>query len=407
MRHWKFTFSIFNFVSVVLAAALLFFTAVPVFAGSYLDSAHGSSTYGVNRDRTAAVGYATGNCAHCHEQHGSIEGAVLGPHDYLLFYDFVTTRCNLFCYWCHREMNSEGQAVTNYPYSVTFGGATQHYGNIYNQFCAEDSTFENCGSNHDLAAIRNFIRNRWGFPSEPDPCAGCHNPHIAQRNWEVEITGGKLKTAISRPTDHENLWGDDEGERMDDILTILGGGGIYQSPYYRDTTSGRYEPDGFTGEPSGGWGSNMPDYVSFCLDCHQYQQYDPIRGQNVKKIVWDSSGDRHGAYPSNTCNQGASFEGTLRPPYDDTANSTYVLSCTDCHEPHGAKRKLHLIRRYINGELVAEDTGTCDELADWSAVCQRCHNLAPGHEQWGGCDVCHGHGVTFPGAGPCNGQPTF
>ena len=87
MGERKFTFLMFNFVCVVLAAALLFFTAGPVFGGPYLDSAHGSSAYGVNRDRTAAVGYATGNCAHCHEQHGSIDGAVLGPHEYLVFYD--------------------------------------------------------------------------------------------------------------------------------------------------------------------------------------------------------------------------------------------------------------------------------------------------------------------------------
>jgi hypothetical protein len=399
MGHGKLTFSMCNFVSVVLVAAILFFTASPVFAGPYLDSAHGSSTDGVNRDRTAAVGYATGNCAHCHEQHGSIDGAVLGPHEYALFYDFVTTRCDLFCYWCHRGMNSEGQAVTNYPYSVNFGGGTQHYPNIREQFCAEDSKFENCGSNHDLGAIRNFIDNRWNFGSDPDPCAGCHNPHLVQRNWQVEVANGKLATAISRPTDHNNLWGDDATERMDSY--------DYQAPYYSspgDPTSGPFEP----ANDSVSDGSNMPDYNTFCLDCHQYQQYDPLRGAVVDEIDWSiSTGDRHGGFPSNTCNQGASFEGTLRPPYDDTANSTYVLSCTDCHEPHGAKRKLHLIRRYINGELVAEDTGTCDEFADWSAVCQRCHNLAPGHEQWGGCDVCHGHGVTFPGAGPCNGEPTF
>ena len=370
-----------------------------MYAGPYLDSAHGNSVYGVDRVRTRDAGYAIGNCAHCHEQHGSINGETLGPNAYALFYDFVKTRCDLFCYWCHRGVNSQGQAIDfNYPYSVRFGGAPEHYRNIWEQFCNADSAPENCGSNHDLGAIRNFIANRWGFPAEPDPCAGCHNPHIAQRNWEVEITGGKLKTAISRPSDHENLWGDDPDERMDKYN--------YQAPYYGspgNPTTGPFEPAN-NGVADG---SNLPDYVTFCMDCHQYPQYDPIRGRNVKAIDWGSSGDRHGGYPSNTCDQGSTFEGTLRPPYDDLPNSNYVLSCTDCHEPHGAKNKLHLLRRYINGELVAEDTGTCDEIADWNAVCQRCHILAPGHETWGGCDVCHGHGVTFSGAGPCNGEPTF
>jgi hypothetical protein len=40
-------------------------------------------------------------------------------------------------------------------------------------------------------------------------------------------------------------------------------------------------------------------------------------------------------------------------------------------------------------------------------LCQRCHNLAPDHETWGSCDQCHGHNVTFYGAGPCFEKPTF
>lgn len=400
MIRGTFEFRIHRLALIVLTAtvALLLYAVNPGFAGPYLDSAHGSSTYGVNRDRTAAVGYATGNCAHCHEQHGSIGGEVLGPHEYALFYDFVTTRCDLFCYWCHRGMNSEGQAVVNYPYSVNFGGATQHYANIREQFCALDSQFANCGSSHDLKAIRDFMEGKWGFGSSPDPCSGCHNPHLVQRDWEVEIAQGKLKTAISRPSDHNNLWGDDIDERMSSYNN-------YQAPYYGN---GPWSPENGPFEPAGNTtsdGSNMPDYVTFCLDCHKDPQYDQERGATVKAIDWTA--DRHGEYLANTCNQGIAFEGTLKAPYVDSANSNYVLSCTDCHEPHGAKRKPHLIRRWINGVLVAEDTGTCDEIADWYATCQTCHNIPVDHDQWGGCGVCHGHGYRFYGAGPCNNEPTF
>ena len=376
-------------------------------AGPYLDSAHGSSLDGVNRPRTASVGYAQGNCAHCHEQHASIEGEGATPHDYALFYPWITI-CDLFCYRCHTGLASPEQQVGNYPYSVNFGGAPEFYEHIRQQFCHEDSTPANCGSRHHLGAIRNFISNDangWSFPADADPCSGCHNAHLAQRNYPVQIDqNNKLKTAISRPSDHNSLWGDDESERMMkyDNLVV----GIYQAPFYGSFESGQYEPTGDTTYN----GSNLPDYVTFCLDCHQYQQYDPERGATVKPIDWSSNGDRHGAYPANTCEagaQGSGFEGTLRPPYDthESGEYNYILSCTDCHEPHGTKRRLHLIRRWINGEVLDPDVGTCDDIEDWVEICERCHNVP--HPTWGECGVCHGHGLKWSGLGDCNGEPNF
>jgi len=54
--------------------SLFFFSCSLVYAGPYLDSAHGNSSYGVKRSITKLSDYARGNCAHCHEMHASIGG---------------------------------------------------------------------------------------------------------------------------------------------------------------------------------------------------------------------------------------------------------------------------------------------------------------------------------------------
>ena len=56
-----------------------FFSCSLVYAGPYLDSAHGNSSYGVKRSITELSDYARGNCAHCHEMHASIGGAEPEP----------------------------------------------------------------------------------------------------------------------------------------------------------------------------------------------------------------------------------------------------------------------------------------------------------------------------------------
>jgi hypothetical protein len=200
------------------------------------------------------------------------------------------------------------------------------------------------------------------------------------------------------------LWGDETAERM--LYYAQTNGGIYQAPYYGSNPSSTYEPAGdFTSD-----GSNLPDYVSFCMDCHQYQQNDPERGAIVKSINWGTNGDRHGGYRANDCTAGGFGEGSLRAPYNDFAFSNYILSCTDCHEPHAGRKRLHLIRRYINGEALDGDTGSCDESVDMRAVCERCHVLPPiSHTGDQPCFAsnCHGHGVKWAGEGGCQNKPNF
>ena len=179
--------------------------------------------------------------------------------------------------------------------------------------------------------------------------------------------------------------------------------GYYQAPYYG---SGPWDPDTGPFEPAGDStqdGSNLPDYVTFCMDRHQYEQSDLERGGvTVKAIQWGPpwctsyNADKHGAHASGDIYNGAGGyeQEELRTPYNDTNKENcynYVLSCTDCHEPHGSPYRLHLIRRFVNGEDVNGETQPdgCNSDDDYQQLCGRCHTNM---HDLGGCFVCHSHG---------------
>jgi hypothetical protein len=364
---------------------------------TYTDSAHGSASHGVNRP---SKGDATGDCVHCHE---TSDPPVCSGNPYMLFYG-TQLECDQVCFECHSDTYASEQQVTNYPYSILFGGfSTLHFPSIKHQFCAPQARHANGGSNHNLVEIWSIIKddgNDWGFGANPNPCGACHNPHLSQKSGNTPYSPpyDPSKSALTRPSERHNnpgnLWGDDPSERMNVYAASVGG--YYQAPYYGDTSGTQYEPSG-AATPSDG--SNLPDYVTFCMDCHQYAQYDPESGEDVKAIKWGppwstaETSDMHGAAPANT-RDGFSIgcmasEGPLRPPYDtyEPNESNYVLSCLDCHEPHGTYQRPYLIRVEINGELVADGT--------YVEICERCHDM---NHPYASCNACHGH-MTGPTAG--------
>ena len=405
--------------TVIVVALLVWVLSASGVAASdmYTDSAHGNTTYGVNR---SDAGYETGDCAHCHD---TFDDSLCGENQAMLFYGWID-KCNLFCYQCHVSSDGEMQ-VDNYLYCMNFGGLTKTWPGIYKQFCAPACENGNCGSRHDLGAIYNLINNDpygWGSPPVPNPCWACHNTHLAQRIGAAQHHPpyDPTKSCITRPSERYNnpsnpLWGDDASERMDQYAASVDG--HYQAPYYGDISDANwelsYEPAG-TASPSDG--SNLPDYVTFCMDCHQYTQYDPERSQTVKVIEWGPpwcttyNADKHGAHVSGDYDGTATYEqGNLRAPYDDIYKENgynYVLSCTDCHEPHGSPYRVDLIRRFVNGEDVSAgtQTGGCYTDDDYEQLCGRCHTNT---HDLGGCFVCHSHGIEMYIGGEIGTTPLF
>ncbi|WP_457570065.1 cytochrome c3 family protein, partial [Desulfurobacterium sp.] len=138
-----------------------------------------------------------------------------------------------------------------------------------------------------------------------------------------------------------------------------------------------FEPDGTAGTPAQ-QAAKMPDYISYCTDCHNTVNtiYSSTLGRNLYKIDWFSNnGDKHGfrvadsaagTTDTNTASLGPPFSTTTLPVNDNGAG--FVLSCMDCHEAHGSGNPF-LIREEVNGIEVKFDGE--DNQIGW--LCRACH----------------------------------
>ena len=364
----------------------------------HLDSAHGDAVNGVQR-RYAP--YPQGDCTHCHD---TFDEAICG-NPLMLFSTPLYTQQNIgFCIECHKAIANSAQGEEEvdtmpqqYSYSTEFGGGTdtcpghikqafnfvKENGNSRPGVCDSDN-----GSAHHLTSIRNFLKGQWGFSDsndEIDPCDGCHNPHKAQEHdYPVGAMGS---SPISLPSTHDgtwDVWGAAADERMD---TYLVGDEIYMAPYYYNG-GGKYEPENnWTND-----GSNLPDYVTFCTDCHNSTTviYSEELGRNLYQFDWAT--EKHGG--------GAASDNPnyydLKSPYSDSQSGMYVLSCTDCHEPHGSPNSF-LARKWVNGYTANLIEGSPNDWRNW---CGRCHNQMSHlpsdgpHDLYSGCTNCHNPSAT-------------
>ena len=385
---------LFAFCFLLLALCYLMYPKGAI-SGPYTDSAHGNTTYGVNRSSLSSFNYSKGNCAHCHEQHASIGGSeptpTGGPDKYALFYKNHSSQTDNFCFKCHTDLNSlQGTgALYNYSYSYRAGACPS-------SSCTENDILElfsyttSPNSSHNLNDILNFINGKWGYTSsDSNPCVACHNPHRVQgdpANSTLPKSSSTRGWPVSRPSQHSKdnsswgLWGDDSTEKMSYYTSS------YQAPYRYGGVAYGYEPDGSTTTD----GSNLTDFVTFCTDCHNSTNtiYSTTLGRNLKTIDWET-GDKHG---KNTA------DGYIctKPPYPYAATCTNsglgkVLSCLDCHEPHGAPNAF-LIRKEVNGGLLSGTVST--GTSDYGYLCGQCHlddsNFGGTANRWEGVHHCKG-----------------
>lgn len=371
-----------------------------VVAGVYLSSAHGNSTYGVFRSSTSAK-YARGNCAHCHEQHASMDGsepapAGGSPSGNLLFYNNYVSQTDGFCFQCHTNIGSlQTGGIFNRSYSYRAGNWTADpLGNIKEAFSFTSSQFYPSSSSHNLLDITTFMSTQpWKFSSKSNPCCACHNPHAVQGDPANAGSAISPKTGsggwmLSLPSQHlgfpPNLWGDVATEKLSNYT------GLYQAPYRFGGIGSGYEPDG-SGTANG---SNLTDFNTFCMDCHNSTNTiaSTLLGRNLRKIDWGAGfGDLHGQPTGNSAQ--------LIVPYTSTVS--YVLACTDCHEPHGSPN-IFLIRREVNNGLVTV-TGAAQAVSSsqWASLCERCHGnptaIGTSHHNLPGaaglCGTCHPSGA--------------
>lgn len=401
----------------------------------YSTSAHGDPEDGVFRQELSAH-YVEGNCAHCHEQHASMDSGNICPKasadpSLLIGAGFKSNvRYNPYeqkdnvCFLCHATTGSlQSGGIDNDYYSVNFGGAPSTSTGIYEAF--------NQASYHNLYDIQQYITGQTSanlefvpFKLSTSPCTACHNVHIAKAN--KRHPGEPTYAAISKPSQHDQLWGDDAPqERMDSA--------VYQQPY---DVNNNYEPDGGTSSRAI-QALKTPDYNEFCGECHNGTSEIPSTTLNRSLYLFDWDTEKHGG--------GSAGSVGLRTPYSSYYAGSYTLVCTDCHEPHGSSNAF-LIRNYVNG--LADKNGDPNYPAgpvvlppgdkDTRQLCCRCHStsLRPQHhavrsdlddsfnsryscmschvndrppdKNLVDCTNCHYHGHTYEAWSPAsNGMPAY
>lgn len=436
VRYWNnkgkvlFSTEFLTFCSFFLGLCFIFFWILypdKASSGPYLDSAHGNTSNGVNRSTIAAFGYSVGNCTHCHEQHASIGGekpsvpgacgTVAAQYELFCIYSPDPYAQNFFfCEACHMNSSPIQTLTSEYNYSYIAGGnlsgitcpssIRDAFGFITDTCSGGSSTCgSSSGSAHCLRDIVTFLAtmapSSWNFKAGIDPCSGCHNPHRAQVDYDLNgfQWASNSKSSLSLPSRHStdnnvwDLWGDDSGERMSKYS-------IYQAPcrYPWSIPCTAFEPDG-SGDDGLRNASRNVDSVTLCQSCHVYANIHSTRlGGNLKKIDWTGAGDIHGVgtQPSCACDWGdktvpyfsliSSPDCSLPPPPNQEWNTNYVLSCLDCHEPHGSPNE-YLLRQIVNGVNVIDAS----------------HNNGPitGGKWWYFCTACHTNLNNC--TGPCGG----
>jgi len=258
-------------------------------------------------------------------------------------------------------------------------------------------------SYHNLYDIYTFTNNKFAwFMDQSNPCSACHNPHLSRPNSAAPQD--PTFSAISKPSDHFSLWG--TTQTMGSTYNTN-----YEPPWCLGVLTFR-EPANSANAVDGR--ANTPDYVALCTECHNTIDtvFSTTLAANIKPIDWSGTGDKHGLRV---------MDGGLDiiSPYN--AGGGYVLSCSDCHEPHGSSNVM-LVRTRVNGvnlegPITRFDSTVNDSNIEWSYLCKRCHtddNAAIGgaNDAWEhvhhlaadapytqmGCGSCH----SGPGQQPLN-----
>lgn len=283
-------------------------------------------------------------CTECHDVHGSNgAGAAM-----------TKKSKETLCYDCHKGGVVRNDAISGFGLASSIKQAFSYGG-------------------HPLG--QSFPYNGQTFNLQ---CTSCHNVHVVTgKYWDAAAN----KSPITKFSNNTAVWGDKPGQKMSDYA----GGGTYRTP---------------NGDPFSG--SQLPDYATFCLDCHG----QPVAGWQrpdipSPKFDIDWNGDPHGKQSANnpngygTCpnwfacgnafgwdgdvctgsqsecwpvkSKGAGDELYSREAYTHTervAGANFTMACIDCHEAHGSG---------IGSMIRPSPNGFGQGSTTWNYMCNNCH----------------------------------
>ena len=310
----------------------------------------------------------------CHASgHGSESNALLAPAA------GPAQSTTDFCFTCH-----DGTVATDV--TADFAGAA---------ITATSASGALVNNRHDVSAADQT------YSGGVVTCAGCHNPHEDQAGASVSDInlGGALRNYAvgnSYSSDGQNF-AYDSGGNLDPL-----------------------NPEGATGGPY-----TEPDYIQFCLACHDGTTPPGVTmSPNMINIAAEyGATDQHGAQDGET--GGRTGKGALKFPYvtsaDDAADNDptapyAAMNCSTCHGAHGTGNIFNL-RESITVAGVAMTVGGAAGFLDepayngsttytlpliggqqtdhyWGAWCTFCHkgDAHPGKVEADACTGAHMHG---------------
>lgn len=340
------------------AIAIVALSAMPVAAGPYANSAHGGAGTPANGlSRTATTAYAPGSCAHCHEQHASINGSepspVAGPEPYL----GLALEQNL-CHECHKTGGSSdgltppdnilSEISKTYRHGTELSDSLHRAGESFTDFTA--SPHVECTDCHNAHVARkgnhkdgvnykspsgNLIDNSGAGPSPLEGVSGAAQAYGGVNNWVAPTQGSYTLQTASK--EYEICFKCHSAANAN--WAAWGGAG---AEAWADAGL-EFNPNNKSFHPvvgalnAGGSGSSVlgatqltnswtPGDTMYCSDCHGNINAGAVQGPHGSATKWMLTGTND-AWPYTS----SANNGTSAGTFFYLGGSTTDLFCMNCH----------------------------------------------------------------------------
>lgn len=324
-------------------------------------------------------GATAGECINCHDPMGRAPAASTTPYSFMLMKWSVGTDSNeqSLCF----GGNIAGKCHDNgYNYSQdtdVFYGMTNSVNNIYANLNWLDRTDTSTSgakinNNHDING------DDQTYSGAKVECSDCHNTHINDRTYNFID-----RSRIANPDDTTKNFSQayDKDAEFSNGQSFSNGGG--------DLTSS--------------FDVQMPNFVNYCLKCHDGQAPSGVIGATVPfNILTTKYGTAAGA---DAHGRGGSTNADLKDPYvtGGFSGAYSAMNCNDCHDSHGSRNLYNLKDAvYINGQEMVPSASMDVDSSFYGGTegwCTSCHASLPANashdDASDNCGSCHYHGNNF------------